>query len=129
MQYSPKLKKAMNEIQEILDKHDIAGAVVLHTPGFGEHLIKVNPSYSCAFLDNTPGKEMIRVRTRLAEDYDGNSAKRNQAQQDTVNMFDTFANLITRQAVVSIDMIKLLEEKFEITRTGKGGTSTTQQNN
>jgi len=31
MQYSPKLKKAMEEIKAILKRDDIAGIVVLHT--------------------------------------------------------------------------------------------------
>jgi hypothetical protein len=31
MQYSPKLKKAMEEIKAVLNKHDIAASVILHT--------------------------------------------------------------------------------------------------
>lgn len=129
MQYNPKLKKAMEEIKDILDKHDIAGAVVLHTPGHGEYLFKIDPSYSCAFIDNTPGVEGIRVRTRLQEDYNGDAKKRHQAQEDTVNMFDIFANLIGRQAVYSIETMKMLETHFDIKRTGGGDTSTQVQNN
>jgi len=95
MQYDPKLKKAMEEIKDILNKHDIAGAVVLHSPGFGEHFIKVDPSYSCAFIDNLPGGEQgIRVRTRLQEDFKGDAAKRNKAQEDTVNLFFILVNLL-----------------------------------
>lgn len=50
MQYSPKLKKAMEDIKKILHENDIAGFVVLHTPGFSEYLNRVDPSYSCAKL-------------------------------------------------------------------------------
>lgn len=32
MQYSPKLKVAMDEVKDVLKKYDIAGFVVLHTP-------------------------------------------------------------------------------------------------
>ena len=129
MQYNPKLKKAMAEIKEILDKHDIAGSVVLHAPGHGEHLLKIDPSYSCAFFDNSPGVEGIRVRTRLQEDFNGNALKRNKSQEDTVNMFDTFANLVGRQALMNMETMDMLKTKFEITSTGDGGSSHNQQNN
>jgi len=129
MQYSPKLKKAMEQIKAILDEHDIAGAIVLHTPGYGEHLLKIDPSYSCAFIDNSPGVNGIRVRARLQEDFGGDAAKRNKAQEDTVNMFDIFCNTIGPQALACIETMKMLEKHFEITRTGNGGTSHNVQNN
>lgn len=119
----------MAEIKEILDKHDIAGIVVLHTPGHGEHMMKVDPSYSCAFVDMTPGKEGVRVRTRLQEDYGGDSAKRDKAQQDTVNMFDILTDLVTLRASQSIDIVEMLRKHFEIKRTGGNHSSHTSQNN
>lgn len=45
-----KLKVAAEEIKEILKKHDIAGAVQLHTPGHGEYFFHIHPSYSIAYL-------------------------------------------------------------------------------
>lgn len=129
MQYSPKLKKAMKEISDILDKHDIAGSVILHTPGHGEHLLKIDPKYSCAFFDNTPGKTGIRVRTRLQEDYGGDARKRHQAQEDTVNMFDILSDLVGKQALMCMDTYSMLGKHFEITSTGSGGTSNTTQSN
>lgn len=44
-----KLKIVAEEIKEILKKHDVAGAIVLHTPGYGEYLFHLNTSYSCAY--------------------------------------------------------------------------------
>lgn len=44
-----KLKVVAEEIKEILKKHDVAGAVVLHTPGFGEYFFNIHTSYSCAY--------------------------------------------------------------------------------
>jgi len=70
MQYSPKLKVAMEEIKAILAKNDIAGMVLLHTPGHGEYFIKVDPTYSCAFIEN----EKLRIRSKLAE-YGGDRKK------------------------------------------------------
>lgn len=129
MQFSPKLKKAMAEIKEILDKHDIAGAVFLHTPGHGEHMLKVDPSYSCAFWNFTPGEEGIRVRTRLQEDYGGDTAKRNQAQTDTVNMFSIFADMMGPHAIGMIDMLEMLGKHFDIDEEKGGATSQTTQDN
>ena len=45
-----KLKQAAEEIKEILRKHDIAGAIGLHTPGHGEFFLHVHTSYSCAYM-------------------------------------------------------------------------------
>lgn len=129
MDFSPKLKKAAAEIKDILDKHDIAGIVVLHTPGHGEFLTKIDTSYSCAFIDHTPGKEGIRVRTRLQEDYGGNSKKRNDSQRDTMNMFHILSHLVGTQAMHMIETEKMLEKKLNPTHFGKGGSSHQSQNN
>ena len=66
MQYSPKLKKAMEEIAAVIKKHDIAGVVVLHTPNYSEHKMFLQPSYSCVseFSDNH-----IRVKAKAAGDF------------------------------------------------------------
>lgn len=131
MQYNPKLKKAMTEIKEILDKYDIAGSIVLHTPGHGEHFIKVDPSYSCAFFEPIIGDEGVnlRIRTRLQEDFNGDAAKRNKSQDDTVNMFDVMSTLLGKHALMSIDMMELLESKFEIISKSGGHTDERTQNN
>jgi len=47
-----KLKSIAEEIKDVFRKHDIAGAVVLHLPGYAEHFIHVNPSYSCCYMYN-----------------------------------------------------------------------------
>lgn len=121
----------MSEIKEILKKHDIGASIVLHSPGFGETYMKVDPSYSCAFLFEDPGGEQgVRVRTRLQEDYDdGDAAKRNKAQEDTVNMFAIMAEQVGKQALNYMEVMKLLESKFEITHTDGGFTSGNTQSN
>ena len=129
MEYSPKLKVAMEEIKEILNKHDIAGHVVLHTPGHGEYFTKVDPSYSCAFFDMTPGRTGIRFRARLQEDYDGNSAKRQQALTDTSDMMHTLSSVGANMLLNIIEASKMFDKKVGGTH-GKGGHSshTSQQN-
>lgn len=105
MQYSPKLKVAMEEIKEVLKKNDIAGFVVLHTPGFTEFLNHIEPSYSCA----KPEKEGIRFRAKSAE---LGKEKVNQLAADTYNMIVHFADVIGLHAMIYIDAMKLLKEKL-----------------
>lgn len=128
MEFSPKLKVAMNEIKEILDKHDVAGLVILHTPGHGEHFAKINPSYSCAFIDQTPQAEGVRVRAKLS-DFNGDSAKRHKVVTDTVNMFQILTDLTALRASQLIDIMEMLKRNLEISKTGGKGTSETTQNN
>ncbi len=113
MQYDPKLKKAMEQIKVILDEHDIGASIVLHSPGFAEIFMKVNPGYSCAFIAEWKGKQGIRVRTRLAEDFNGDVAKRNKSQEDTVNMFHIMAESVGHQALNFMEW--LFPEKTGIT--------------
>jgi len=129
MQYDPKLKKAKAEIEAVLDKYDIAGAVVLHSPGFGEHFMKIDPSYSCAFFDKLPDGVAIRVRARLQEDFQGDALKRHKAAENTANLFDIFANLIGKQALYSIETFELLKTQLNITSTSGNHTDDQIQNN
>ena len=119
----------MAEIKVILDNYDIGGSIVLHSPGYGETFMKVNPSYSCAFIGEWMGKQGIRVRTRLHEDFQGDVAKRNKSQEDTVNMFALMADAVGHQALNFMEMMKMLETKFEIIHTDEGFTSSSTQNN
>lgn len=50
----------MAEVKAVLDKYDIAGVAVLHTPGHTEYLMKIDPSYSCAKIQ---GQE-LRFKTK-----------------------------------------------------------------
>ena len=56
--YSDKLKEAMAEINGVLIKHDIAGVVVLHEPGFSEFRVRVDPSWSVARFESQEGQEI-----------------------------------------------------------------------
>lgn len=129
MQYDPKLKKAMSEIKDILDKYDIAGFIALHSVGHGEHMFKINPSYSCAFVESTPQGDMVRVRARVDEDYDGDVKKCIKAQSDTVNMFEIMTDMIGANALHCISISEMLHSKLDIDNTKGGHTSHQTQNN
>jgi hypothetical protein len=81
MSSGTKLKIAAEEIKDILRKHDIAGAVQLHTPGHGEFILHLNTSYSCAHLIEDGELHIYSKR----EQYDSKEAQLQQ-QANTSNM-------------------------------------------
>lgn len=108
MQYSPKLKKAAEDIKKILEEYDINAAVFLHTPGFAEYLHKVNASYSCAHIKQgelifdrgtrftRPEKQRQKIRDtanflRLAAIHQGRSA---QLFMDASDIFDQWSGAV-----------------------------------
>ena len=82
MHYSPKLKKAMQEIKDILHRHDIAGVVVLHTPGNSEYLIELSPSYSAAKIQSDGVYRIKMTKKEATEEQAYIKLK------DTCNMFN-----------------------------------------
>lgn len=123
MQYSPKLKKAMEEIKKIVKENDIAAFVVLHDEaGFSEYINAVSPSYSCAVLM----EEGVRFRLKQSE---VGKEKAQRLAQGTYNMVTHFADMIGKHALMYMDAQKLLKDKWG----GKDGpsneTSHNQQNN
>lgn len=110
MNYSPKLRSAMAEIKEIIKKHDIGAIVVLHTPGFGEDYIKIDPSYSCAkVITNAKGENGVNITTK-----DLLKEQKQQVLTDTVNMFGIMCDLVGEKAMFVIDMMEELEKKLDI---------------
>ncbi len=125
MQYSPKLKKAISEIEEILRKHDIAGLVVLHTPGFSEYIHHITPSYSCAKINGLTNSLELKAK----KIHFSNETERINKLGDTANMF----RLLSETA--GLCTVNLMESSQEIDRVvgaTHGGTthsSETEQNN
>lgn len=125
MQYSPKLKKAAEEIKLILSKYDIAANVVLHTPGHSEYLLHITPKYSCAWIEN----DMIRFRARK-EDYNGNTMIRDQKIADTLNMLRLLSDTAGQNALALLNVADQFDKKIGANHsTDDGHTSNTTQNN
>lgn len=122
MQYSPKLKKVIAEINEILIKNDVAGIVAIHTPGFTEYLNYISPSYSCAKAEEGG----IRFRLKSAEV--GNEKARFIAES-TYNMISHFADISGMYALAYLDAHNFLKEKWRGTDFDGEHTSHDQQNN
>ncbi len=124
MQYSPKLKKAAEEILQILNKYDIAANVILHTPGHSEYLLHITPTYSCAWLENN----MVRFRARK-EDYNGNAMIRDKKISDTLNMLRLLADTAGKNALSLLEVADQFDKKIGADHTEGDHTSHTTQNN
>lgn len=79
-----KLKVARAEIEAVMKKHDLAGAVVLHTPGMLETFWEITPSYSCCWVDVE--QQAFRMRAKLA-DYKDAAAHRHDVNASTNLVF------------------------------------------
>lgn len=127
MQYSPKLKKAMREIETILKAHDIAGSVVLHTPGYSEYLLHVFASYSCMTID--PVKGHIRTGARLKEDFNGDKIAWHKKINETVNMVVHFRDVSAKQHEIFNHLAKQLKKHVDIIEDNGEHTDNVSQNN
>lgn len=127
MQYSPKLKKAMEEIKEILDKHDIAAYVALHTPGHGEYLMHLNPSYSCVQFD--PATGAARIRSRIQEDHNGDKKAHIKMLSDTANMLGSLSQVVGQNAMSLIQLSEIADEALQADHTPGNFSSEQEQNN
>ncbi len=123
MQYSPKLKVAMEEIKAILKKHDIAGVISLHTPGHGEFFMGIEPTYSCAKL--MPNGVHFKAKK---EDYN-NELKRHTDMRDTVNMITILTDLTAKNAYNLIGVSEELNKLIPNDSTKGGFTDHITQNN
>lgn len=123
MQYSPKLKKAMEEIKIVLTNYDIAGFVVLNDgDGFGEYLNAVSPSYSCARVEQNG----IHFKLKTA---DVGKERAKEIAGGTFNMVTHFADMIGKHALMYIDAQKFLKDKWNGKEFPGNETSHDQQNN
>lgn len=122
MQYSPKLKTAMEEVKAILKKHDIAGFVVLHTPGFAEYVNYVSPSYSCAIVTENG----MHFRLKQAE---VGKERAKLLAEGTYNMVTLLCDMIAKHAMVYMEAQEFLKEKWGGTEFPGSETSHTDQNN
>lgn len=122
MQYSPKLKKAMEEIKAIVEKHDIAAVVVLTEPGHSEYLQKVNPSFSCARFE----AGSLRITAKASEI---GKQKRDELLTNTSNMFKLLADNTARIASTMIQCSTFIDTHTGADHTRGGHTSHDQQNN
>lgn len=123
MQYSPKLKKAAEEIKAILKRYDIAGAVALHTPGFSEFVLEITPTYSCATLNH----DNVHFKAKK-EDFN-DELKRQTVIKDTASMMNLLSDTTARNAMMLITVSEQFDKIVGAEHTTGGFTSESTQNN
>lgn len=121
MQYSPKLKTAMEKIKQILADADIAALIVLHTPGHSEYLYRIDTSYSCAKIEG----DRLRIKTNPAD----NKNRKQMSVADTYNMFTHFSDMGGNLALNSAKALEMLDKVVDADNTDGEHTSHNQQNN
>lgn len=112
----------MEEIKTILDKYDIAGMVVIHTPGFSENLLQIDPSYSCARI--LPGGIGLHFKNT-----DRPAAQRKTLAQDTANMFSLLADGAGHAFLAAKSGLEAMETRFDIKQGPTSHSSHEEQNN
>lgn len=125
MQYSPKLKKAIQEIKDILSREDIAGVVVLHEPGHSEFLVKVDPTYSCVKIKG----DQIRIKAKLKEDFNGDKKAWTKKVGDSANMLHLLSMTMGDIVVPLMDLSHRVDKVVKSDHSGGGFSSHTTQNN
>ena len=88
----PKLQAIMEEIKPILRKHNVAGLVILASPTHMEHLLELDPPWTCFQYD--PDKGFLRVRCKAA-DYPSRDAQRT-VLEASVGTLVGFHDVITK---------------------------------
>lgn len=124
MQYSPKLKKAAEEIKDILKKHDIAAVIMLHTPGYGEYVVELSPSYSCAKIEHG----LLSLKSNAA-DYPGGIDEQRRHISDTANMLEILSDLAEITIPGIVEANEVLRLTVDVTHYDCGHTSHDSQNN
>lgn len=128
MQYSPKLKKAMQEIEAIIKKNDIAGIVLLHEFNYSEFATIVQPSWSCIAKELQAGNLQLTIRGK--KEHFKSGAERDEKLTKTCNMVHHFAMTCGNIALSLMQLDQECEKKYGTYHTGGGGfTSNEQQGN
>src|SRR5258708_7917603 len=126
MQYSPKLKRVAEQIKKLLKDNDIAGLVVLHTPGFSEYVNEITPSYSAIEWNVTKDSVIIKGK---AEHYGGNKAKRDKKLADTANMLTLISETGGTTLLSVMQLSDKVKEVWNHEHTKGNHSSDTEQNN
>lgn len=102
----------MEEIKAVLNKHDIAGLIVLHTPGNGEFVLKLNPSYSALKMEQALDKDgnlVQGIRLKVDDKEYPDPQTRKKALSNTLNMVEILCNL----SVAEADKLISMSEAFQ----------------
>jgi hypothetical protein len=109
----PKLLTAIEEIKDVLKKHDIAAVVFLGSQSHTQYLLHINPTWSCASLEG--GGNVLRFRAKR-KDFPSAEAHE-QCIADSVGMIFGFKHAMSEQINVLQTIEQVLREHFDVTHT------------
>lgn len=91
-----------------MQKYDVSGVTVLHTPGATRSSVKIDPSWSCAKQVD----DRVKIRAKL-EDFGGDEVARKQKLDNTVDMFKTLRDEFTLIVYPYHEVLEKLVVKLE----------------
>lgn len=98
----PILKTAAAEIEAVLKKHDCAGIVMLASQTHMEYLLKIDPSWSCCWVEEAEGGKVLRVRSRRDEYPD--KAAQKKVMEDSTGMILGFVD-VARDTMTNLERV------------------------
>lgn len=132
--YDPVLKKAMKEIDAILDKYHLAGAINIASECYGEFSYRFDPRWSPIQYEYQDGKAYVRFRCKL-EDFEGTEEQKQDARNKTSTMGAHLLRNMRAMAKGQYEMVdgllKMVDEVFksETIESGKGLEIVGEDNN
>lgn len=111
--YSPRLKEIMAEIKAVLDKHDIAGYVVLHEPGFSEYLLSIEPTWSAMCLESNSHGRVIGARVRARRKDFATAEAQRQTIENTLNLLTHLTDVLGMHQAAFAHLRALVESKVD----------------
>lgn len=94
-----------------MQKYDISGVTVLHTPEMTIGTVKIDPSWSCAKQEG----DKVKIRAKL-EDFGGDEVARKKKLDQTVDMFrnlrDEFTLIVYPYHEVLEKLVVKLDELY-----------------
>lgn len=104
-----RLKIARIRIEQVLKEHDLAGVVLLHTPGMVEFFYDIQPSYSCCWIDEAA--QMLRVKSKRA-DYGGDVARQTHDRRASANMAASLFDSLWQATKMFGEIDRVLRDAF-----------------
>jgi hypothetical protein len=107
-------QKATDEIMEVLKKYDLAALVILMDQTDAAFVRRIDPTWSCAWIEEQgPGKPyLVRIRSRLQEDYGGDKERQHAEISATTGMFLTFQDWCEETKQNMVQIMEMLAKHF-----------------
>jgi hypothetical protein len=113
-----KLLAARAEIEAIFRKHNIAGMVFLHMPGFLEVFSDFSPTYSRLEMIKEGGHLVgVKIQSKL-EDYGGDREAQRRDLEATANMTSSMAEAMGMNAVELMQLAAAVDKHLNADHTG-----------